>query len=368
REVKLSFRVSGPVQALPVKIGQHVHRGEMIARIDPRDYQLAIRRLEAALDEAGANLAAMRHGARKQDILALNAKLSAAKAKQTEATLMYRRYEALYKEKAVAKAVLDNANSSFEAAAAQTEAITQELEKARQGARQEEIDAMNARMSGIRSQLNQARNALSDTVLSAPFSGYISQKLIENFETVRAGQPIVLFLDVSQIEVTVGIPEELVVQKSAFQDFFCEFDTYPGKRFAAVLKEIGKKPRPSNQTYPVTVTIQPGADTARLQPGMAATLRFSVPSEKKHRPIILPVEAVVNEGGKTSFVWIYDPETFSVSSRPVTLGQMLTDGIEIIEGLEPDQWVVIAGASYLKPDETVRAVQSRTDRQGGSQL
>ncbi|MDD4072992.1 MAG: hypothetical protein PHY78_11585, partial [Desulfobacterales bacterium] len=61
-------------------------------------------------------------------------------------------------------------------------------------------------------------------------------------------------------------------------------------------------------------------------------------------------------------------ETASVSSRPVTLGQMLTDGIEIIEGLEPDQWVVIAGASYLKPDETVRAVQARTDRQGGSQL
>ncbi|MDD4071483.1 MAG: efflux RND transporter periplasmic adaptor subunit, partial [Desulfobacterales bacterium] len=289
REVKLSFRVSGPVQALPVKIGQHVHQGEMIARIDPRDYQLAISRLEAAMDEAGANLSAMRHGARKQDILALNAKLSAAKAKQAEATLMYRRYDALYKEKAVAKAVLDNANSSFEAAAAQTEAITQELEKARQGSRQEEIDAMNARLSGIRSQLNQARNALSDTVLSAPFSGYISQKLIENFETVRAGQPIVLFLDVSQIEVTVGIPEELVVQKSAFQDFSCEFDTYPGKRFAAVLKEIGKKPRPSNQTYPVTVTIQPGADTARLQPGMAATLRFSVPSEKEHRPIILPV-------------------------------------------------------------------------------
>jgi len=365
REVRLSFRVSGPVQKLPVKIGQYVKQGDLIARIDPRDYQLKIQRLASALDEAGAKLKAMRRGARTEDIASLKAEIAAAEAQKTEAKLMFHRYRNLYREKAVAKARFDNVKASYDAAAARVEALSQQLQKARKGERSENIEAMESRISGLNTQLKEARNALADTRLTAPFSGYIARKLIENFETVQAGRPIVVLQDVSRMDVTVGIPEELTRFESGFRNFICEFDTWPDKHFKADLKELGKTPRLSNQTYPMTVTIRPAQNTAGIRPGMAASLTFEAPSDAQPPGFLIPVEAVVSAIDGNHFVWTYDPDSCTVRKKAVTVGALTSGGIRVIQGLEPRDRVVIAGANYLRPDESVRPIGSVTGSHEG---
>ncbi len=346
----LAFRVPGPLCQMNVNLGQRVKQGDVIARIDPRDFELAVARIEAGLAEARAGLKAMRRGARAEDIQALHAKLAAGRAKLHEAELHFNRIKALYADQSVAKAQFDNARTMFDVATAEVTAISQELEKAKRGAREEDIEAMEAKIAGLEANLKTARNALQDTVLVAPFTGYVAQKFVENYDTVAAGHPIVALLDCSQIEVQVGVPEEVVLQEDRFRGFECEFDAYPGRRFPAKLKELGHSIPSGKQAYPLSVIVTPPEDLT-LRPGMAATVRIDI--AQPTCASCFPAAAVVSDQAGT-FVWVVDPAGGTVHRRPVKVGQLTAQGIQILDGVQPGQWVVIAGASFLHEGQRVR--------------
>lgn len=365
REVKLAFRVGGPLVELNLSVGEHVAVGDVIGRIDPRDFKVRIRRLNAAIGEANAGLKAMGR-ARVEDVEALKARLSAARARLNEATLHYERFKNLYEEKATAKSNFDHARAGYDMALAGADAAEQELQKARKGARSEDVEAMRARIDGLKAELKAARNALSDAVLRAPFSGYVNHQFVENFEHVRPGQPIASLLDFSSVEVHVGVPEEIVVREGGFETFTCEFEAYPGRRFEATLKEIGKKTDPSNQTYPLTVVLH-APDSVVIRPGMAASVAVTLASPES-RGLAVPVEAVVNEGENRSFVWIFDEASSSVKRRPVVLGGLTSDGVEVVEGLAPGEHLVTAGVHYLMEGQKVRLLAPASSTNIGGRL
>ena len=159
KESKLAFRVSGPLQLFNVKVGQRLAEGDVIAQIDPRDFQLAVARAEAGLAEAKAGLKAMHEGARAEDIASLEAKLGGARSKLNEAKLFRDRFKALVEDGSVPKSKLDNAAASFDVAQAEVRAAEKQLEKATKGARIEEIEGMEAKIAGLKVQLAAARNA-----------------------------------------------------------------------------------------------------------------------------------------------------------------------------------------------------------------
>ncbi|NLS91847.1 MAG: efflux RND transporter periplasmic adaptor subunit [Planctomycetaceae bacterium] len=353
RESKLAFRVPGPLCELDVKVGQRLAEGDVIARIDPRDFELAVIRVEAGLAEAEAGLKAMREGARAEDIAALEAKLGGARSKLNEATLFRDRFEALVQDGSVARAKLDNAAASFDVAQAEVKAVEKELEKAKNGARTEEIEGMEAKIAGLKTQLDAAKNALNDTRLVAPFDGYVSQKYVENYETVAAGHPIVSLLDCSSIDVTAGIPEDVVIQQDRFRSFACELDAYPERWFPAELKEIGPAIQHGKLTYPITVTLKLPADLI-VRPGMTARVRIEIGQSSQAIGFRLPAAAtVLGEDGKPG-VWVVDPKDGAVHRQPVTVGELTNEGVEITGGLVPGQWVVTAGAPLLHEGQRVR--------------
>ena len=357
RRTNLAFRVSGPLQALDVKVGERIEKGELLAEIDPRDYDIAVRRIEAALAEAHATLRAMRAGARREDIEALRANLSAAETRLAEAELQYQRHKSLFEEGAIAQAAYDHARTNYEMAAAGAESLRQELEKARRGARAEEIEAMEKQIARLEADRDAAQNALADTRLVAPFTGFVAAKYAENYETVQAGQPIVGFLDCSAIEVQVGIPEEMVTKAERFARFACEFDAFPGVRIEAQLKELGRTSRDAGQTYPLTVAITP-PETVPIRPGMAATVHIYV-SQEDAPVFIVPVEAVATDLEGQWRAWVYEPATGRVYPREVTVGELTSRGIEVKDGLAPGEWVVTAGIHYLETGLKVKPLEEQ---------
>jgi multidrug efflux system membrane fusion protein len=144
QRVDLSFKVPGPIVELPVEEGQKMKKGQLIARILPRDFKI---------------------------------NLDAAKAKAVNAERQYERYKELYVRKQVSKADFDRYKAFRDVAAAQ---------------------------------LEDARNALKDTYLKAPFDGIVAKRHVQNFEEVQAKQPIVFFQDNSKIEILVDVPENLI--------------------------------------------------------------------------------------------------------------------------------------------------------------
>ncbi|MCD4717389.1 MAG: hypothetical protein K8R45_11710, partial [Desulfobacterales bacterium] len=184
-ETTLAFRVAGPLIDFDVRIGQRMEKGDVVARIDPRDFQIRVMRLSAALAEARANLKAMRAGARAEDIAVLEDRLLAARSQMTVSKRNLERQKSLLHDHAVSQARYDSAKAAFDTAAANVDSLVQELKKARIGARIEDIEAAEARIRSLLADLKATENQLDDTRLTAPFKGYINRKHVENHEYVK---------------------------------------------------------------------------------------------------------------------------------------------------------------------------------------
>ncbi len=363
RETRLAFRVSGPLVALDIRIGQRVNAGDVIARIDPRDFEINATRLSAALGEARANLKAMKRGARAEDVAGLEAELNAARARQANVRKDFERQENLLANQAVSQARYDGAKTAFDMAKANVEVLIQKLKKAKRGARSEDVEAAEARIRRLAADVKAAEHALEDTTLKAPFSGYASRQYVENYENVRAGEPIVSFLDVSNVEVHTAIPEDVIVRRSSLSDIYCMLDAHPGQRFEATLKEIGRKTDSANQSYPLTVILHIPVDLI-VEPGMAATLHVSLKSPvEPHNGFALPASAVFSDAEGQTCVWVVEAETMTVVKTRVDAGALDGDAIRIRSGLDVGDRVVTAGAGFLRDGQQIRLLrQNREDR------
>ena len=373
RTVKMSFRVPGPLVEFPVEIGKRVNKGDFLAKIDPRDYELAIRQVEEGLKEANATLRAMKTGARAEDLASLEAAVAAADSRFQTAKRNEERFARLLESRSVSQIKYDEVKMLYDQAAAALEAAQQNLRKGQTGARTEEIEVMEAKIAGLTVQQEKARNALSDVSLYAPSDGYVSQKYVENGEIVAPGIPVLAFTDASEIRVQTTIPESLLLHQEEIVRFDCEFESYPGRKLIATLSELGLAQQAGKQGYPLEVAIAFDEDTV-IHPGMAATV--TVYLRKNDNEFLIPLSAIVgddehasreteNSVGKfsatqseKSYVWCVNPSDGTLIKKHVELVRIVADGVVVTGELSPDDSIVSAGARFLRENEKVRVYQT----------
>lgn len=358
-ETRLAFRVGGTLQKLDIAIGHPVKKGDILAIIDPRDYKINLTRLRASLEEAIASLSAMESGARKEDIVSLTAQVAAAKANLERSRKNWERLTRLVKENFVSKSQYDMATADLSACQAQYDAAVQELEKGKTGARSEDIAAANARIKQLKASIQAAAFALEDTVLRAPFNGIINRKLVENFEAITPGQPIVSLLDFSTVDVRTNIPEEMILKRKLFTELVVELDAYPGRVIPAVIKELGLKTDHASQSFPLTVslTLPGGID---IQPGMTASVKigYSDNSSGSNRNIMVPATAVFSNEKGEPCVWKINTKTMMLSAAKLSIKEINDDFITIISGLIDGDHIVTAGARFLNPNQKIKLMKS----------
>jgi RND family efflux transporter MFP subunit len=304
-ESRLSFRVSGKVRLLNVKLGDQVKAGDLIAELDPMDYRLQVEETEASLERARADL--------------------------RNAEAKYARVRALY----------ENRNASQD-----------DLDAARAGA-----ESARAQVDSIRKRLELARAQLGYTRLRAATDGAIAQVAVEVDENVQAGQTVVLLTAGARPEVKVGMPEGLIARVEAGGKVIVTFDAIPAKTFSAVITEVGVVTGLSS-TYPVKVRLdQPDPD---VRPGMAAEVTFRFGSEGDRERFLVPSIAVGEDlEGRYVFVVEPGPQGFgTVRRRPVVVGELREEGIEVLEGLSEGDRVVIAGISKIAEGRKVRLLSA----------
>lgn len=360
QEVNLSFRVSGPLTSLPVNVGDRVKRGQLLGRIDPRDFDVTLRNAEGQLARAKANLAAMRE-ARPEEIRQAKAAVSKAEAAMTLADQEYDRVMRIRSQDAgaVSQSMVDRATAEKERADSALRAAREELQIAETGARPEDVAAQQAEIRSLEADVQAAKDKLSYTYLKAPFGGVIVETFVENFEDVRAKQPIVRLLDPSRIEMVVDIPENLISYAPQIEEVFVRFDPFPDVEVAAKIKEIGTEASQTTRTYPVTLIMDP-PEGVQILPGMAGKTytKERVGPEAAEGGIEVPLSALLQSGEENqSHVWVIDEASNTVTRRPVTTGRFTDFGVLVPEGLEPGEWVVTAGVHQLRDGQQVRLPQ-----------
>ena len=311
-QVPLSFRVGGPVVDVRVSKGERVAAGQILARIDPRDYRVQVANLEA--------------------------QLAAAKAQKVQATETYNRVRGLYENDNASKADFDNARAGLDVSTAQVEATEQALRA--------------------------ARLSLADTELKAPYDGTIADRLVEAHQTVAAGQPVLAFQGAGSLEVLIHVPEREVSELTRTEPAGIEvrFDAVAdGEPLPARVKEFATTTDRQTQTFPVTLEIE-GEPPAALMPGMTASVEWNTGNgHRRPSSMVVPLGAVANSPGGESFVWTVDPKEMTLTRTVVVTGALTDRGIEVLSGLEHGDRIIAAGVDFAVEDQQVRPLDSDED-------
>lgn len=358
-EVDLSFRVSGPLVSLPVDVGSNVKAGDVIAAIDPADFQAAFDSAQASLGVAQANLLAMERGARPEEIEQLKAAVAGADAAYRQALAEHERRKLLLPQGAITQAEFDVGVARRDSTAAQLKGAQEDLNIGLKGARPEDLEAKRAEIKALEAAAGNAKNQLDYAMLKAPFNGTVAARYVENFQTVQAKQPVVRLLDVSKIEVAIQVPESVISLVPRVKQAEVLFDAIPDQRFTGPITKIGSEASQTTRTYPVTIELEQPTDV-QILPGMAAVVRGLPEADGSlaGQELAVPPGAIfTDETGKQAYVWVVDEGSKRVARQAVTVGKPTSVGLAVAEGLKPGQWVVTAGVHSLRDNQEVRILE-----------
>ena len=299
-EVDLSFRVGGPLIELPVKAGETIKQNALVAKIDPRDYEVKILTQQGELASVDASL--------------------------KNATLEYETTKKLFEDRAADKRELDRRKATMDLYTGQKKALEAKLEA--------------------------ANDELKYTFLRAPFEGLVATTYVENFQTVKPQQAIVRLLDLSKVKFEVDLPEKAMPLLKHVNEVIVTIQSFPGREFPAKVHEVANEASRLTRTYRVTLVMDQPSDV-RILPGMTgdARAKSAVTVVDVGGLEVLP-SAVFENVGK-SYVWLYDETTKRVKQQEIKPKRM-TGSTVLVEGLTVGQWVVTAGVHFLKEGQEVR--------------
>ena len=230
-----------------------------------------------------------------------------------------------------------------------------------------EVDYQKA-MAGekmISAKLAHSKHQLNDTKLYAPFSGYIQTVKYETGEMVNTGMTIASLIDMDYFEIEVDIPSSLFVLKNAFTTFSCKQNELNIKEIPISLSSYNVKAN-NNQLYKLYFRLDPDSDK-RLAPGMSVQVFIDYNSTTEN-PYHVPIKAVFNENNQ-AYVWVYKPISETVEKRKVTTAALYGEGrISIVDGLQSDDLIVVAGVHVLKENQKVKIMQAVSETNIGGVL
>ncbi|MDN3697055.1 efflux RND transporter periplasmic adaptor subunit [Vibrio cortegadensis] len=294
---EIAFRVPGTIDAILVKAGELVKKGQVIAELDPHDYQVALQELEARLLEAQ----------------------SAHKLAQSE----LKRITQATKDNAIADVNLDRAISGYERSAAMVKVVEKNIQR--------------------------SQDSLRYTKLVAPFDGVIGATKIDQYEQVLPGIPVVTLHKPDQLEVTIDVPENLIHEFKIGQK--AQVKWYGShEAISAEASEISSVPHLIKQTYSVTFYLN-GFDE-QLLPGKTVTV--TTHSSDKKQEYCVPYSSLV---GIKETQHILKVNTQQITTIPVELISVDAEQACVSGDLNTGDQIVISGAAYLTKGDIVTSIQ-----------
>ncbi|MDB5987813.1 MAG: efflux transporter periplasmic adaptor subunit [Nevskia sp.] len=300
-ESNLGFRVTGQIQQRLVNDGDSVKRGQVLARLDPKDLNLS---------EAGSR-----------------ANLTAQKAQLEVERADLERDRKLVAENVISQSAYDRQLSIFQAAQAQYEAG--------------------------QAALRQSGNQVDYALLHADHDGSISSIAAEAGQVVAAGQTVATLAWSGATEVAVNVPEDQVRRISVNQAAQVSLWSAAGKTYEGTVREISASADPATRTYAVRVSLPQTSEEIRY--GMTASVRFQISGLPNL--IHVPLPALIEHDGKAG-VWVLDTQAGTVGFREVVSAGVVGNEILISGGLQPGDIVVTAGAPLLHAAQKVRQLNA----------
>ncbi|WZL82428.1 efflux RND transporter periplasmic adaptor subunit [Vallitaleaceae bacterium 9-2] len=363
--MKLSFELAGVVENVLFEEGERIQTGDVIAKLDTVNYQLAENVAQADLHMAGisVNNAQLQYEIAKAEYEAVKlqadteipSKIEQAKAQYDLLETNYQRMQELYDEGAVAKSELEQMLTKYTVAKEtyQQALDAQEITQVKLNGAKQKVDAYALQINASVEQENKAQNSIQkasndmeDTFLKSPIEGVILKKVVNTNETVSAGYPIVVVGRTDQMYVEFGVSDAYINkikkgQKVAVKVYASD------QLMEGSIEQIGMMSDPATRMFPVKVLLDNKDEM--LKAGMIVEVALELNEEDV---VLVPIEAVIRLSAADK-VFIYNKENETVEERIVKTGEILEDRIQILEGLDTGEILVVEGNFLLNDGDKV---------------
>jgi RND family efflux transporter MFP subunit len=362
RASELGFERSGKVVQFNVGQGDRVKAGMAIARVDTQNLEAQRLQLLAQKAQAAAVLQELQNGPRLEVIAAARAQVIDLQSQLELERIRQTRREYLYKEGAISKEQLDEVAFNQNALSARLVAAQSRLNELEAGTRLEQIAAQQAGVKQLEASIADLEIAIAKSTISAPFSGAIAKRHLDEGTVVQAGQSVVRFVEGITPKVEIGVPTEVASQlkRGSEQRVQIGGETYQAK-VTSILPEVN----PTTRTRTVILAL----DTPDLQPVAPKQIaRLEVTQRVPTNGYWLPITALARgDRGLWSCYALGQPEgnphsaqakTYRVERRDVEV--LYTEGDRaLVRGLlQPGDTVIVDGTQRVVPGQLVRLVNS----------
>ncbi len=300
--VGLSFRSSGIITDLNIRLGQKVKKGDLLAKLDNVQARLAY---EQALTQ-----------------------VNSSQSQMNTAKLTLNRVSSLYEKGSASLSDFENAKNGFKTA--------------EQG--------YKASKRGLDIQAEQIKFGY----IYAPADGTIASVTSEVDENVNPGQVIATLNAGKTMEVSLGLPESFINKIKEEMPVEIKFTALKKETFAGKVKEIAPSMDNNTATYPVKIAIL--NPNSKIKSGMAADVNFKLATTKMPTKVLIVPANAVGEDINGNFVFVLkgDGEIVTVQKQKVTIGKLTTSGFEIKNGLAAGDKIAVAGLQTLLNGQKVR--------------
>ncbi|MBT8221352.1 MAG: efflux RND transporter periplasmic adaptor subunit [Bacteroidia bacterium] len=309
-EIKLSFKTGGLIKRMHAVEGQKVSTGKLLAELD--------------LEEINAQVQQATIGEEQAEITLQNAELQVEKFERD-----YKDIKALYEDRVATLTELKDLKSLLDNARNQVKAAKTGLEFSRQN---QNIASYNKRLSKI----------------VAPSSGTILKRLAEPSEIVGPGTPIFIFGSSKEsLVLKANVTDKDIVHLQIGNTATITFDAYPADHFNGQITEIAGIADPYTGTYEIEISLD--KTNKKMLSGFIG--EATIQSSNKQQLLSIPLDAMISANGDVAKVYTVDQGI--VKSKTIKIGAIKGEYLVVFEGLRAGENVIIKGANYVSPNDSV---------------
>ena len=302
-------KVGGRLQAIFVRLGDRVSRGQRIAKIEDSEIIEQVKQAEASFNVGQATV------------------------RQREADLKFaqtnlERSRSLFARQLLPQSTMDDADARHQASAAQ-------------------IDLARAQFEQAKARLDELRINLDNTLIVSPVDGFVGKRSQDPGAYVTPNSSLLSVVDIHLVRLVVNVIEKDLRLIAVGQTAAVEVDAYPGETFTGRVARLAPVLDPSTRTAQMEIEI-PNA-LFRLKPGMYARVEFV--AEQREKALVVPRNAVVDVNGKRGVFISQDGTT--AKFRPVSTGLEEQELTEITLGLQEGDRIITTGAGGLRDGDRI---------------
>jgi multidrug efflux pump subunit AcrA (membrane-fusion protein) len=357
-QANITPKIAAPVRRFLVSRGDHVKAGQLLAELENRDLAGAAQDSRGQYLQADAAYKTTAGGTVPEQLAKANADLQAARDTLDAATTLLASRQQLFREGALPRKQVDEAQVQYAQAKAAFDSAQQHLDALEKVGNQEQIRAAQGQLESARGRLESARAQMAYSEIRSPFDGVVTDRPLYPGELAATDKPVLTVMDISKVVARISMSQEQANEVRAGNEAMMA----PADGTEPVAgKVIVVSPATDPQSTTVQVWVQADNPGERLRAGQS--VHVAIVARTIDGATLVPAAAILAGDEGATIVKVVDDQSVA-HDRPVQVGAREPEVVQIVSGLEPGERVITEGGVGLEDRASVRIISPGEKKAG----